>query len=107
MPDFVLTPGGYRPAANVHEIPEGHTLRVDGDTLNIIRPDGTVHWAAPMPEPQPPETPLLPVNLSELTEEQILARGDRILLPEGVNLEGTGPEGPGEGPGGGLHPGVQ
>jgi hypothetical protein len=32
---YVLTPGGYKPAANVHHIPPGHLVKMAGDTAEL------------------------------------------------------------------------
>jgi hypothetical protein len=48
----VLTPGGYRPTTNVHEVPAGGTLMHAGSEIHVLAANGTVvHVASALTTP--------------------------------------------------------
>jgi len=59
---YVLTPGGYKPAANVHHIPPGHLVKMDGLVAELHHPQtGFVRVLGTTP--QRGGGPLLPTNV--------------------------------------------
>ncbi|CCI53877.1 MAG: hypothetical protein LKG20_02775 [Tetrasphaera jenkinsii] len=81
MSDFVLTPGGYRPAKNVHYIPPDHTIQGAADGIRILGPQGQLVLEISPDSRHDPSRPLLPTNLTRLSPNEILRSGDSILLP--------------------------
>ena len=65
MPDeLILTPGGFKPRANVHHVPRDHVLRMDGRNVNLMARSGQLIRSIGSIAQRPGPEPLLPRNLS-------------------------------------------
>jgi hypothetical protein len=81
--DLVLTPGGYRPASQVHEIAPDHTLRVTDESIQELDPSGEVVAEYPAVPESPDDEPLMPENVSLGPSDTPAAEAVPAALGEG------------------------